>query len=48
MPGDKTGTEQKREYTTYTYGNLRTRAGNIPGNGKIFDIGSISKVMTGL
>ncbi len=35
-------------YSTFTYGNLRTRAGNIPDNETLFDIGSVSKVMTGL
>ncbi|MCA1916426.1 serine hydrolase [Methanospirillum hungatei] len=35
-------------YTIYPYGSLKTRAGNTPGNETLFDIGSVSKVMTGL
>ncbi len=35
-------------YSTYTYGTLQTRAGDIPGNETLFDIGSVSKIMTGL
>ena len=35
-------------FSIYPYGNLQTRAGDIPGNEMLFDIGSVSKVMTGL
>ena len=35
-------------YTWYSYGNLRTEDGKISDNTTLFDIGSVSKVMTGL
>lgn len=35
-------------YAIYPYGRLDTKSGNIPANETLFEIGSLSKVMTGI